>query len=99
MSFQGRNVLQRAAKTMQAFLERQEGQANGAYKGMTYEKEEEETVPELSPATLWGILSQVPTQDGRSIGRHHTRNGKCIHVGACGLQFSTADMECVRFAR
>lgn len=93
LRIQGRHMLQQAAKIIQAFLEQQEAQANKAYKGMIFEKEEDEYVSELSPATLWGILDQVPTKDGRPKGRHATRNGKCIHVGVCSLQVSQADME------
>lgn len=36
-------------------------------------EEEEEMPPELSAATLWGIL----------LRNHLTRFGKCIHVGIC----------------
>lgn len=101
LSIQGRQMLRQAAKTIQAFLEQQEAQANEAYKSMISEKEEEEYVSELSPATLWGILNHIPTKenDGRPMVRHATRNGKCIHVGVCGLQFSRADMECVRITQ
>ena len=88
LNVRGRHMLQQAAKTIQAFLEQQEAQASEAYRGRITKKEKEEYVSELSPATLWGILDHVPTEDGRSPGRHATRNGKCIHVGVCSLHFS-----------
>ena len=88
LNIRGRHMLQRAAKTIQAFLEQQETQASEAYRGRITKKEKEEYVSELSPATLWGILDHVPTKDGRITVRHATRNGKCIHVGVCSLQFS-----------
>lgn len=97
LSIQGGHMLQQAAKTIQAFLEQQEVQANEAYKRMISEKEEEDYVSELSPATLFGILNEVPTKDGRPMVRHATRNDKCIHVGICSLQYSKADVENLRF--
>lgn len=99
LNMQGRHMLQQAADTLQVFLEQQEAQANEAYKGMISEEEEEEHIPELSPATLWGILDRLPTKDGRSVVRHATRKGKCIHVGVCSLLYSEADIERVRFTK
>ncbi|KAL9075160.1 MAG: hypothetical protein Q9161_001846 [Pseudevernia consocians] len=92
LSRQGGHMLQQAAETLQVFLEQQEAQANEAYKGMISKEEEEEHLPELSPATLWGILDRVPTEDGESVVRHATRNGKCIHVGVCDLLYPEADI-------
>ena len=75
----GKAMLKRVGKAIEVSIEvfkRQKLLSLEQKKRAIREEEEEETPPELSAATLWGIL----------LSNHLTHYGKCIHVGICEWQ-------------
>ena len=70
-------MLTRVGKAIEVSIEVSKRQASLSLEQKKREiREEEETPPELSAATLWGIL----------LPNHLTHFGKCVHVGICEWQ-------------
>ena len=78
----GQFLLQHTGQVMQDYLESEKKppqiDTSRQDVGSWDQYQEEEDMPDISPATLWGIL----------LSSHPTRNGRCHHFGLCIRQWN-----------